>query len=55
MKLLNYKLIKLFNNLIFFAPIAILIRTSKGISYSEFLLLQAILSISILFFEIPTG
>ncbi len=43
------------NSLVFFAPVAILVRTQYGISVSEFFILQAILSISIFLFEVPCG
>lgn len=32
----------LFNGLVFFAPVALLVRTTAGVSYSQFFLLQAI-------------
>jgi len=44
-----------FANLVFFAPVALLVRTRNGISQSEFFILQAILSLGIFFFEIPCG
>lgn len=45
----------LFSNLIFYAPVSLLIRTRCGISFSQFFILQGILSISIFIFEIPSG
>lgn len=44
-----------FSGIVFYSPVAMLIRTSRGITVSEFLILQAILSFSILFFELPLG
>lgn len=44
-----------FSGIVFYSPVAMLIRTQRGISISQFLILQAILSFSILFFEIPLG
>ncbi len=43
------------NGLVFFAPVALLVRTQAGIGLSWFFILQAILSIIIFLFEIPTG
>lgn len=54
----KFKFIKImffFSGIVFYSPVAMLIRTQRGISISEFLILQAILSFSILFFEIPLG
>lgn len=47
--------ISLFGGLIFYAPVALLVRTRMGITYSQFFLLQAVLSISIFIFEVPCG
>lgn len=58
MKDKNFKFIEImffFSGIVFYAPVAMLIRTGRGISISEFLILQAIVSFSILFFEIPLG
>lgn len=44
-----------FQGLCFFAPVALLVRTQAGVSESMFFLLQALISISILVSEIPTG
>ncbi len=49
------KHISLFGGLIFYAPVALLVRTRMGITYSQFFVLQAVLSISIFIFEIPCG
>lgn len=49
------KYISLFGGLIFYAPVALLVRTRMGITYSQFFLLQAVLSISIFIFEVPCG
>lgn len=45
----------LFNGLVFFAPVALLVRTAAGVSYSQFFLLQAILSFVVFLTEIPAG
>lgn len=45
----------LFNGLVFYAPVALLVRTRTGLSISDFFYLQVILSASILLFEIPAG
>lgn len=45
----------LFNGLVFYAPIALLVRTRTGLSVSEFFYLQVILSTSIFMLEIPGG
>lgn len=47
--------ISLLNGLVFFAPVALLVRTEKGITTSEFFVLQAILALGIFLFEIPSG
>lgn len=44
-----------FSSLVFYAPVALLIRTSRGVSISEFFILQVILSFGIFIFEIPFG
>ncbi len=44
-----------FNGLVFFAPVALLVRTMAGVSVSQFFLLQAILSVTIFAGEIPGG
>lgn len=44
-----------FSSLVFYAPVALFIRTSRGVSISEFFILQAILSFCIFIFEIPFG
>lgn len=49
------KMMSLFGGLIFYAPVALLIRTRTGITFSQFFILQAILSISIFIFEVPCG
>lgn len=49
------KMMSLFGGLIFYAPVALLVRTRYGITYSQFFILQAILSFSIFIFEVPCG
>ena len=51
----NLELVSFFNGLVFFAPVALLVRTRAGISLDQFFVLQAILSLVIFFGEIPTG
>lgn len=43
------------NNLVFYAPVALLVRTQTGITISQFFTLQIILSASTLLFEVPAG
>lgn len=43
------------NGLVFFAPVALLVRTQAGVSEHVFFLLQALLSGVIFLGEIPTG
>lgn len=43
------------NSLVFFAPVALLVRTQQGITVSQFFTLQVILSASILLSEVPAG
>ena len=45
----------LFSNLIFYAPVALLVRTNRGISLSRFFVLQAILSVTCMVCEFPLG
>ena len=45
----------LFSNLIFYAPVALLVRTNRGISLSQFFVLQAILSVNCMVCEFPLG
>ena len=51
----NYDGVCFFNGLVFFSPVALLIRTQAGVSKSMFFILQALLSIAIFLGEIPTG
>lgn len=48
-------LLAFFGGLCFYAPVALLVRTQRGITVSQFFILQVILSASILLFEIPAG
>lgn len=54
-KNIQFHIMSFCNSLVFFAPVAILLRTTKGVTVSQFFLLQALLSIGIVLFEIPTG
>lgn len=54
MKRLMYG-ISFLNSLVFYAPVALLVRTQMGITLSQFFTLQIILSASILLFEVPAG
>lgn len=51
----SYDGVCFFNGLVFFAPIALLVRTQAGVSEHIFFLLQALLSGVIFLGEIPTG
>ncbi len=51
----NYDGVCFFNGLIFYAPVALLIRTQAGVSNAAFFMLQALLSLAIFVGEIPTG
>lgn len=53
--LLYLKLIDLLNGLVFYAPVALLLRTSKGITVSQFFSLQIILYLTTCLAEIPCG
>lgn len=44
-----------FNGLVFYAPVALLVRTHAGVTMAQFFVLQAVLSLTIFLFEIPTG
>ncbi|MCD7919161.1 MAG: MFS transporter [Clostridiales bacterium] len=43
------------NGLVFFAPVALLVRTAAGVSLARFFRLEALLSLVVLVSEIPTG
>ncbi len=49
------KLMSLCSGLVFFAPVALLLRTTKGITLSEFFILQMVVSVMIVLLEVPTG
>ncbi len=51
----NLEAVSFFNGLVFFAPVALLVRTRAGVSLDRFFILQAILSVTIFLGEIPTG
>ncbi|MCD8005499.1 MAG: MFS transporter [Oscillospiraceae bacterium] len=51
----RFNCLQLFNGLIFYAPVALLVRTQAGMTVSQFLLLQAVLSIVIFAGEVPAG
>ena len=44
-----------FNGLVFFSPVSLLVRTTAGVSVSQFFLLQAVLSLAVLLGEVPSG
>lgn len=48
-------IVSFLNGLVFYAPIALLVRTNAGVTMAQFFVLQAILSLTVLLFEIPTG
>ncbi|MCD8367512.1 MAG: MFS transporter [Clostridiales bacterium] len=43
------------NGLVFFAPVAVLVRTAAGVSLAQFFRLEALLSLVVLVSEIPAG
>ncbi len=43
------------NGLVFYAPVALLVRTDAGVTMAQFFVLQAVLSLTVFLFEIPTG
>ncbi len=45
----------LFSSMVFYAPVSLLVRTRMGITLEEFFVLQALLSATVFFFEIPSG
>lgn len=51
----RFNCLQLFNGLIFYAPVALLVRAQAGMTVSEFLLLEAILSVVIFAGEVPAG
>ncbi len=51
----SYDVVCFLNGLVFFAPVALLVRTQAGVSEHVFFLLQALLSGVIFLGEIPTG
>lgn len=48
-------IVSFFNSLVFFAPVALLVRTRCGITTNQFFILQAISSLAIFALEIPCG
>lgn len=48
-------IVSFLNGLVFYAPVALLVRTNAGVTMAQFFVLQAILSLTVLLFEIPTG
>ncbi|SFD07335.1 MULTISPECIES: MFS transporter [unclassified Butyrivibrio] len=54
-KIDKLEVVSFLNGLVFFAPVALLVRTRAGITLNQFFILQAILSVVIFFGEIPTG
>lgn len=50
-----YDLHRLFCNMIFFGPVALLVRTQAGVSLSQFFLLQALLACATFLWELPAG
>lgn len=50
-----YDLHRLFCNMIFFGPVALLVRTQAGVTLSQFFLLQAILACATFLWELPAG
>lgn len=52
---MTLEIIALTNGLVFFAPVAILVRTQASFDFSAFFMLQAVLALTILIMEIPSG
>mgnify|MGYP001851677944 FL=1 len=48
-------LVSFFDGLVFFAPVALLVRTTAGVSAGQFFLLQAVISAASLAGELPCG
>lgn len=48
-------LVSFLNGLVFYAPVALLVRTNAGVTMAQFFVLQAVLSLTVFLFEIPTG
>ena len=48
-------LVSFFDGLVFFAPVALLVRTTAGVSDGQFFLLQAVISAASLAGELPCG
>lgn len=55
MKKVNLEIVSFLNGLVFYAPVALLVRTNAGVTMAQFFVLQAVLSLTIFLFEIPTG
>lgn len=51
----SYDGISFLNGLVFYAPVALLVRTQAGVSLSRFFILQALLSCTVFLGEIPAG
>ena len=49
------EMLAFFNGLVFYAPVALLVRTHAGVTMAQFFVLQAVLSLTVFLFEIPTG
>lgn len=47
--------VSFFDGLVFFAPVSLLVRTSAGVTVSQFFLLQAAVSCTVLAAELPAG
>ncbi len=48
-------MVSFLNGLVFYAPVALLVRTNAGVTMTQFFVLQAILSLTVFLFEVPTG
>lgn len=49
------EMLAFFNGLVFYAPVALLVRTHAGVTMAQFFVMQAVLSLTVFLFEIPTG
>ena len=54
-RLFFLNLMSFFGGFVFYAPVSLLVRTRCGVTEAQFFLLEAILSVSIFFFEVPCG
>jgi len=51
----NYYLYTMFSNLIIIGPVIMIYLLSKGLTFTEVMIINSISSISVVIFEVPTG